>query len=145
MANIVFSLSRGRVSFAGSSFSISIGATSGAGDCLNSSSTDCLSTPWQGAIPLGSYTIFASEISDPGTLGTILRQRYGDWGDWRVPLHPNSGTNAFGRSGFFLHGGSLKGSAGCIDIGGGTFGSADTNTLKTIIEASRVITLTVVE
>lgn len=39
------------------------------------------------------------------------------------------GTNTLGRSGFFLHGGTIPGSAGCIDIGGGLLGSAETDRL----------------
>jgi hypothetical protein len=46
-----------------------------------------------------------------------------------VPLTPNPGTNTRGRSGFFMHGGKLPGSAGCIDFGGGVFGSDATNQL----------------
>jgi hypothetical protein len=44
-------------------------------------------------------------------------------------LTPNSDTNVFGRSGFFLHGGQFAGSAGCIDIGGGVFGNKQTDQL----------------
>lgn len=40
-----------------------------------------------------------------------------DWGLYRVPLHPQRGTNTFGRTGFFLHGGKRPGSAGCVDLG----------------------------
>ena len=50
----------------------------------------------------------------------------GDWGTGRVALHPvgrlRPGPPGVGdvykRSGFFLHGGVLAGSSGCIDIGG---------------------------
>jgi len=35
-----------------------------------------------------------------------------------VPLQPDQGTDTFGRAGFFLHGGKVPGSAGCIDVGG---------------------------
>jgi len=48
----------------------------------------------------------------------------GDWGSGRVALHPVGGLkegpcgNANARSEFFLHGGILAGSSGCIDIGG---------------------------
>lgn len=38
------------------------------------------------------------------------------WGDYRWALKPKSGTNTFGRSSFYLHGGSLPGSIGCIDL-----------------------------
>jgi hypothetical protein len=48
----------------------------------------------------------------------------GDWGSGRVPLTPIGRVregpcgNANRRSGFYLHGGLLAGSSGCIDIGG---------------------------
>src|SRR5690606_25253592 len=38
------------------------------------------------------------------------------WGESRIELTPDSGTNTFGRSGFFIHGGDMPGSAGCIDL-----------------------------
>jgi RHS repeat-associated protein len=38
------------------------------------------------------------------------------WGDYRTELHADPGTNTFGRSGFFMHGGDVPGSAGCIDL-----------------------------
>ena len=62
-----------------------------------------------------------------GDIARLLRRHGGDWGDWRVPLHPSAGTNAFGRGGFFLHGGMFPGSAGCIDAGGGLFGDEITD------------------
>jgi RHS repeat-associated protein len=82
-----------------------------------------------GPIPSGNYTIFTSQVSNPGFFGDVARNTRGDWGDWRVPLIPNSETPTFGRSGFFLHGGKYAGSAGCIDVGGGTFGNSQTNQL----------------
>jgi RHS repeat-associated protein len=71
------------------------------------------SASWQGPIPPGSYTLNPSEISEGGFFRNLL----GDWGQYRVPLHPNQGTNTFGRNNFFLHGGRKPGSAGCIDVG----------------------------
>jgi hypothetical protein len=53
--------------------------------------------------------------------------RGGDWGNGRVELkpvgRPKEGPcgNASKRSGFFLHGGVLAGSSGCIDIGDSHF------------------------
>ena len=44
------------------------------------------------------------------------RNLLGDWGVYRVPLHPFPGTNTYGRENFFLHGGQKPGSAGCIDV-----------------------------
>ncbi len=38
------------------------------------------------------------------------------WGTKRVWLQPDTETNTYGRSGFSIHGGITKGSAGCIDI-----------------------------
>ena len=38
------------------------------------------------------------------------------WGLRRVWLKPDENTNTYGRSGFSIHGGLSKGSAGCIDI-----------------------------
>ena len=38
------------------------------------------------------------------------------WGISRVWLRPDANTNTYGRSGFSIHGGLTKGSAGCIDI-----------------------------
>jgi RHS repeat-associated protein len=76
------------------------------------------SIPWQGPTPAGNYTINPSEISKAG-IARKLMNFFGitDWGDYRASLHPDEGTNTYGRSGFFLHGGELPGSAGCIDIG----------------------------
>jgi hypothetical protein len=65
-------------------------------------------------------------LADPGSYvdphgGDV----HGDWGAARAPLHPvklvpakhcgSTGT----RSGFYLHGGTMPGSSGCIDIGNG--------------------------
>jgi RHS repeat-associated protein len=82
-----------------------------------------------GPLPPGLYDVDMSQLTDPGRVGDLLRNLRGDWGDWRVPLVPLPGTNTFGRSGFFIHGGTLPGSAGCVDIGGGRFGNAQTTRL----------------
>src|SRR5689334_20829072 len=66
-----------------------------------------------GPIPEGRYTLDPKSFSEGG----ILRNLTGDWGKWRAPLEPFPGTNTYGRSGFFIHGGDSPGSAGCIDIG----------------------------
>ena len=47
------------------------------------------------------------QITDPSRIA---------WGNFRFALIPQKGTNSFGRGGFFLHGGSLPGSIGCIDL-----------------------------
>lgn len=38
------------------------------------------------------------------------------WGENRVWLEPSEGVDTKGRSNFTIHGGAIKGSAGCIDI-----------------------------
>jgi RHS repeat-associated protein len=67
----------------------------------------------RGPIPEGTYLLDPNEISEGGLLRSLL----GDWGQYRSPLHPDIGTDTFGRDGFFLHGGRDPGSAGCIDVG----------------------------
>lgn len=46
-----------------------------------------------------------------GTLHDLLA-----WGDYRYPIQPLEGTNTFGRGSFYVHGGGLPGSIGCIDL-----------------------------
>ena len=102
-------------------------ASSGAPNC------DCdETTPNKGPIPRGRYTAISRDLSNPPWFKDIARNLPGlgaDWGDWRVRLRPGPETETFGRSGFFLHGGSIRGSAGCIDAGGGVFGSKLTDQL----------------
>ena len=69
------------------------------------------------------------DLTNPGIIGDIARNFRGDWGDWRAPLVPTKGTKTHGRDGFFIHGGGITGSAGCIDLGGGLFGDELTNRL----------------
>lgn len=38
------------------------------------------------------------------------------WGNFRASITPTGNTNTFGRSSFFVHGGSYAGSHGCIDL-----------------------------
>lgn len=68
---------------------------------------------WLGPIPPGKYLLYPDEISKSG----LFRNLWHDWGRYRVPLHPDKGTNTHGRKNFFLHGGSEPGTAGCIDVG----------------------------
>ncbi len=62
-----------------------------------------------GPIPEGVYWI------DPGQLHMMWLYSEG-WGYWRITIHPFDTTHDFGRGGFFIHGGSTPGSAGCIDL-----------------------------
>src|SRR5690554_7947287 len=92
----------------------------------------------EGPLPVGRYYIKPDELSDPSLLGDLLRQSQGDWGDWRIALHPEPGTNTHGQDGLFIHGGAATGSAGCIDIGGGLSGNNKTNMMLLAIKASRI-------
>lgn len=38
------------------------------------------------------------------------------WGNYRATITPKSGTNTYGRGSFYIHGGTLPGSHGCIDL-----------------------------
>lgn len=91
----------------GNSIGGSYGYTSGVGGSTDPTARNV------GPIPPGGYTLNPSEISEGGFLRNLL----GDWGSYRAPLHPDPGTNTFGRDGFFLHGGRKPGSKGCIDVG----------------------------
>ncbi|MCH9686128.1 MAG: DUF2778 domain-containing protein, partial [Deltaproteobacteria bacterium] len=116
MASIVFNMRAGTLVVTDGGGSFSIAASSGRAPYTNRASA--VRRRNEGPIPLGTYRINASELSDPGVLGDMARGLTGDWGDWRVRLHPTGSTRTFGRDGFFLHGGSSRGSAGCIDFGG---------------------------
>ncbi|MGD2115203.1 MAG: RHS repeat-associated core domain-containing protein, partial [Acidobacteriota bacterium] len=73
-------------------------------------------SPYRGPIPEGTYTLKPTECSG-GPIRSIPRRLFfGDWGIYRVPLHPTDDTDTKGRDGFFMHGGEDPGSAGCVDI-----------------------------
>ena len=107
----------------------SIPGTSGQGEGLNN--PDMEGVKEVGPIPRGEWEIESKELNDPGIIKDVGRTIFkGDWGDWRIEIHPTKGTDTKGRKGIFMHGGLFKGSAGCIDVGGGIFGSKITNRLK---------------
>ncbi|KZE17711.1 MULTISPECIES: tlde1 domain-containing protein [Sphingomonas] len=67
----------------------------------------------EGPIPAGEYWI------NPAELWERSWYRYDQaapWGDYRVTLHVMPATVTHRRGGFFIHGGSTPGSAGCIDL-----------------------------
>jgi len=91
----------------------------------------------KGAIPEGEYTFRHSEmvtftgaedakmaLAQPGSYADPSGlDLHGDWGAARAQLHPvrllpsrSCGSTA-ARGGFYLHGGVMTGSSGCIDIG----------------------------
>ena len=135
MAIFIYYVSQKKLQIIGSSGGYSIRATSGKGACLNNSS--CEKTKNIGPIPKGQYYILKNELDNPSKIWDLGRTvGTGDWGDWRVPIHPVGRHKIYGRSGFYMHGGAIPGSAGCIDIGGGIFGNSTTDKVKKIIMGS---------
>jgi hypothetical protein len=66
-----------------------------------------------GPIPEGTYWI------NPDELWTNRWYKSGSvdaWGNYRITIHPFLTTDTFKRGGFFIHGGKILGSAGCIDL-----------------------------
>lgn len=121
-------------------------ATSGRGSCQNHSSEDCQKASFEGPIPIGVYYFDPKDLDDPNFFWDVGRRLRGDWGDWRIRLKPLKTTNTYGRDNFFIHGGGTKGSAGCIDIGGGILGNKQTDRLqKDILSAKYKIRLEVLK
>ncbi len=66
-----------------------------------------------GPIPEGVYWI------NPDQLWTNRWYKLASedaWGKYRVTIHPFTTTETYRRGGFFVHGGKVLGSAGCIDL-----------------------------
>ena len=85
--------------------------------------------PNAGPIPEGEYmlTVNSGEHHKPGEWRTFdefisntnLWKRNPDaWGHSRIPIQPLPTTNTFGRHSMYVHGGTVPGSAGCIDLTG---------------------------
>jgi hypothetical protein len=68
----------------------------------------------QGPIPEGEYWIQPSELQQNAWY-RYKNSRSG-WGDYWITIHPYPSTETYKRGGFFIHGGSTPGSAGCIDL-----------------------------
>ncbi|HEX4843138.1 MAG TPA: tlde1 domain-containing protein [Limnobacter sp.] len=70
----------------------------------------------QGPIPEGHYWINPSEMWENNLIKSALRSPRSAWGDYRLTIRVSPGTKTHGRGGFFIHGGDMPGSAGCIDL-----------------------------
>jgi hypothetical protein len=68
----------------------------------------------EGPIPEGEYWINPEELQD--NAWWRFRNPRDSWGDHWITIHPYPYTETFSRGGFFIHGGSEYGSAGCIDL-----------------------------
>ncbi len=143
MASFTFYVKQGHLLCSDSMHNFAISATSGKSDCMNQPT--CSTQKEIGPIPTGRYFLYSAELDDPNILHDIVRNIvYGDWGDWRIRLHPASETATQGRTNLFLHCGFKAGSKGCIDIGGGLTGSTATNLVKESIIRSPKSTLLVI-
>jgi hypothetical protein len=67
----------------------------------------------KGPIPEGDYWVQPSQIWDNAW---YKHGSTAGWGNHRLTIHPYPKTQTYGRGGFFIHGGSIAGSAGCIDL-----------------------------
>ncbi|WP_175709537.1 tlde1 domain-containing protein [Burkholderia ambifaria] len=69
-----------------------------------------------GPIPSGRYWIQPSQMWKNRWYNLASRAA---WGDYRLTIYVMPGTRTFGRGGFFIHGGTHAGSAGCINLHSG--------------------------
>lgn len=75
----------------------------------------------QGPTPEGLYAIppgktLSREEADDAWDWIKWTYKSPSWGLYTTPLIPVGDTDTFGRSGMFVHGGAIPGSAGCIDL-----------------------------
>lgn len=68
-----------------------------------------------GPIPQGQYWIQPSQMWTNRWYSLAPRA---SWGDHRITIHVFPGTQTYNRGGFFIHGGTHAGSAGCINLHG---------------------------
>ena len=68
---------------------------------------------FKGPIPEGVYWVAPGEL---WTNAWYKRAPQTAWGEHRLAIRPFPDTETYGRGGFFIHGGSVPGSAGCIDL-----------------------------
>ncbi|PTB30267.1 DUF2778 domain-containing protein [Paraburkholderia caribensis] len=67
----------------------------------------------EGPIPEGRYWIRPSQMWTNHWYSLAPRAA---WGGHRITIHVFPGTHTFSRGGFFIHGGTHLGSAGCINL-----------------------------
>ena len=77
-----------------------------------------------GVLPAGQYWIDPEQMWTASPLVEALRdvpflRQYPEgWGHHRITIHEMPGTQTYGRGGFFIHGGTHPGSAGCVHVTG---------------------------
>lgn len=88
----------------------SIQARSAGGDAIKY----CGTKNW---VELGKeYNESFKKIGDANSFNSGTVQDLMAWGNFRMPITPKAGTNTFGRGSFYIHGGCIAGSIGCIDL-----------------------------
>lgn len=70
--------------------------------------------PNVGPIPEGEYWIDPSQMWDNAWYR--FNSPASAWGNHRITIRPYPHTKTHGRGGFFMHGGAVPGSVGCIDL-----------------------------
>ncbi|NML29674.1 tlde1 domain-containing protein [Paraburkholderia antibiotica] len=70
----------------------------------------------KGPIPIGQYWIEPLQMWENHWYNLAARA---SWGNHRITIHVYPGTQTYGRGGFFIHGGTHAGSAGCINLKAG--------------------------
>ena len=68
---------------------------------------------FNGPIPEGIYWINPDEL---WTNRWYKRGSEASWGKYRITIHPFTTTETYQRGGYFIHGGKVLGSVGCIDL-----------------------------
>lgn len=77
-----------------------------------------------GPLPEGYYDVQQNDYREMDALDVLLGEvgmgkfpgSFSSWGTKRISLTPSSGNEMYGRGGFTIHGGSVPGSRGCIDL-----------------------------
>lgn len=62
------------------------------------------------------YNDSVKKIGDIHDFNTGTVQDLIAWGNYRMPITAKTGTNTYGRGSFYIHGGCIAGSIGCIDL-----------------------------
>ena len=78
----------------------------------------------KGPLPEGDYDVRQSRYQEMGLMDALKGELgagkfpggLGSWGAKRISLVPRNTNEMYGRSGFTIHGGSIAGSRGCIDL-----------------------------
>lgn len=72
--------------------------------------------PYHGPISEGEYWIQPSELWKNNWIKSVIRTPHSAWGNFRIAIHPYPNTLTHQSGGFFIHGGTVPGSAGCVDL-----------------------------